>query len=411
MPAARARHSQPATSRPNLLALTSLLALTAGSATALATTATTLAAQPGLSTAGDPALSSPSMSPTPQAPSVPKVSPGVSTTLGTMSRDQERSYWSANRRRETAERDLNRIRREHFQSIRAEVRQRGIQKLRDYTEPSLFPLLISVFKDEKADVRLAVLDHLASLKTDEADAMLTWLTLHDRDETMRAEAHARLKARHAAWPIELRAKGGLPDAVRSTLLVSFGSEDQDEIKLAGTLARDLKAYSIIPILIQAQMGQVGTAGGGGGLGAPTGKSLGMFKADDGSALAWILVGRQVSYVADLTPVTSANAVAFDPQIGVVTEGVILRIIDAVVLAYRVEIHNQLLGLASDLTGKSTANLGWDTGKWQTWWAEQGEPALSKLAAAQTAEEAQRAAKSAPAPSTTSPSSPSPSPKP
>jgi len=137
----------------------------------------------------------------------------------------------------------------------------------------------------------------------------------------------------------------------------------------------MKLYEIIPALIQAQLGQVGPAAGGGGPSISSGTGSG-YRVDDGSGIAWILIGRQVAYVADLTPVVASNAVAFDPQLDVVIEGVVIRVIDAVVYAYRIEIHNQLLGLAGDAAGKPLDALGWDQAKWQSWWKDDMQPRLA-----------------------------------
>ena len=77
------------------------------------------------------------------------------------------------------------------------------------------------------------------------------------------------------------------------------------------------------------------------------------------------VSEQVAFVSDLQPVVGDNAVAFDPTISVASEGVFLRVIDAYVITYRVEVHNALVALSTEgWGGESTASLGWDGKKWQ-----------------------------------------------
>ena len=73
------------------------------------------------------------------------------------------------------------------------------------------------------------------------------------------------------------------------------------------------------------------------------------------ALADILVATQQAFVQDLQPVVGDSAVGFDPELGVVTSGTILRVMGAYVVTYRTEVHNSLVGLSSRAWGgRSTA---------------------------------------------------------
>jgi len=64
-------------------------------------------------------------------------------------------------------------------------------------------------------------------------------------------------------------------------------------------------------------------------------------------------------------------------LGVVTEGVILRAIDAVVVNYRIDIHNALVSMTTDEWGQSTEYLGYDPAKWYAWYNEQFVPHMRK----------------------------------
>jgi hypothetical protein len=358
--------------RPAAPALALALALAAGAA------APALAQPKAPAASGQPSTPANASTPTPSAlaQKPEDVRKGLPVALGTVTAEQEKRFWAISRARETAERDFNRIRMQHFQTGRKELRRVGIAKLRDVTDSALFPLLLSVFASEQRDVREAILDHLADLKTDDGDATLAWAAVHDKDEWFREQAIIRLKARQKTWT-------DVPSGVTSSVLAGFGSSEDATIRFAGATAVNLKLYGVIPLLIQAQLGQLGAAPQGGGVNAGVSSGSGL-RFDDGSAISWILIGRQIAYVSDLTPVTAAGAVAFDPQLSVVTEGVVIRVIDAVVLAYRVEIHNQLVALASDAAGKPMDKLGYDVPAWEKWYTTELQPQLAAKATAPAA---------------------------
>lgn len=266
----------------------------------------------------------------------------------------------ANRRRVELERELNRIRTRYFANIRnTEIRQAGLSKLREFTDPAAFPSLLKVFRREKEDVRGAILDHLADLGTEQADATLAWAAVFDHDAGFRAAATDRLIRR-------ARGAGGEPSFyVKSVIARGLASGVDGEVSSAARLAEALRLYEAIPMLINAQIsGRAARVGGGGG----------------DASLASILIGKQQAFVADLTPVVGDSAVAFDPTLDVVTEGVYLRVIDAVVLTYRVEVHNALVGLSSAAWGRPTDGLGWDNAAWHEWYAKELKPHLDRVEA-------------------------------
>jgi hypothetical protein len=255
--------------------------------------------------------------------------------------------------REQQEKELKKIRAKYFKGVRnTETRQVGILKLREFTDAAIFPSLISLFQEEDADTQSAVLDHLRDLRTDEADASLAWAAVFGKSKGFRDLATTRVRERVGETKTV---------SERIKWVVSLGLRDRsnEQVTAAAQLASGLKLYEAIPMLINAQVG-MGTG--------PT-------RADDGGdpALAYIIVGTQHAYVADVTPVVGNNAVAFDPRLGVVTDGVVLRIIDAVVVTYRVEVNAALIDLSSAGWGQSTAQLGWDQKAWRMWYANQFVP--------------------------------------
>lgn len=262
------------------------------------------------------------------------------------------AYAASQKRRSELERELRRIRMSYFSGIRnTEVRQVGIAKLREYTDPAIFPSLLKIFERDGSDVRTAILDHLQDQRSPLADATLAWAAMFDSGRAHREAAARRLLER-------ARETGEVSLYVRSAIAKGLRSGVHDEVSAAAQLANTLNLVDAIPLLINAQIqgAQIGQGGGGGE-----------------TSLAYILVGQQQTFVADLTPVVADSAVAFDPTLGVVTDGVILRIIDAVVLTYRVEVNNALIGLSSRAWGQPTRRLGWDNRGWVDWYVKEFRP--------------------------------------
>jgi len=75
-------------------------------------------------------------------------------------------------------------------------------------------------------------------------------------------------------------------------------------------------------------------------------------------------------------VVADSAVAFDPTISVITDGVILRVMDASVVSYRTAVHRSLTSLSGRAWGKSTEHLGYDQDAWRTWYNEELLPHLA-----------------------------------
>lgn len=269
-------------------------------------------------------------------------------------------YAEAQKRRLVIEREFKLIRAKHFRNIRGtEMRQAGIAKMKTYDEPVLFPSMLEIFGNEGPDVQGALLDHWSDLNLDEADATITWTAVFSKDKSFREAAKQRLLAKAKAND------GHVSNRIKSVIAIGLKKQRTSEVVAAAELARDLRLFDAIPMLIAAQaVGQAaGTSAGFGGGG----------EGDD-SALAYIVVGRQVAFVSDLTPVVGDNAVAFDPTLAVATEGVVMRVMDAFVVTYRIEVNSALIGLANaGWDGRSTAPLGWNGRAWREWYVRQFLP--------------------------------------
>lgn len=264
-----------------------------------------------------------------------------------------RSYAAQQKKRVEVERELKKIRFQHFGSINnVEIRQAGIAKLRAYTEPASFPSLVEVFRDEKDDVRRAVLDHLADQKSDEGDACLAWIAAHDKSAELRTAATARVATR-------VQEAGRVSPRIALVVYGALRSSNESIIAQGAQLASGIGMHEAIPWLISAQLGSAPAAGA-------------TERAGTGD-LAWIMVGQQIAFVSDLTPVVADSAVAFDPQLSVVTEGVLLRVHDAAVLTYRYEVHNALIDLSSRDWGRPTNGLGWNQEGWRDWYTKEYLP--------------------------------------
>ena len=261
-----------------------------------------------------------------------------------------RAYAAQQKQRLEVERELKKLRLKHFGSItNVEIRQAGISKLSEYTDPAIFPSLVEIFHDEKDDVRFAVLDHLADQRSEEADVCLAWIGVHDKSPELQAAATKRVATRVS------ETGGTVPSRIALVVYTALRSSNESVIAGGAQFAQGIGFTNAIPWLISAQLGRVQS------------------EPDRDGDLAWIVVGKQVAFVSDLTPVVAESAVAFDPQLSVVTEGVLLRVHDAVVITYRTEVHNALIGLSEHDWGRATRQLGWDQDAWREWYTKEYVP--------------------------------------
>ncbi len=252
------------------------------------------------------------------------------------------------------ERELKALRHKYLRAS-GEMRQIGLSKLREYAgEPDLYPVLLEIFGREDDEVRSAVLDMIMEQDSPEGDITLGWAALHERDPWMREQAMNRLKARVD------ENHGKVEQGIVYILAHRLLERDPRYLGRAASMADNLSIVQVIPHLIQGQVG---------GGGAPRDR-----QGDKG----WILIGRQVGFVSDLTPIVADSAVGFDPTISVVTEGALLRIQDGVVTTYISEVQVPLMRLGSRAIGYDLADrkFGYDQEKWWSWYYEELVPTLA-----------------------------------
>jgi len=274
-----------------------------------------------------------------------------------------RAYASAQKKRIDVERDLKKIRMMHFRNTKSQSkRQEGIVKLYDFTDPALDPSLIEIFAKEKPDVRTAILDMFADRRAESGDTSLAWVAVFDDEPEIRMAAADRLRRRMS------EEGGSLTDAARLVVYEGLRSGNPKSKAAAADLANLLGIVEAIPWMIASQVSGAAVGGGAG-----TGR-----KGD----LAWIAVGTQQAFVSDLTPVVGPFAVAFDPELSVVTSGTLLRINDAVVIEYHLDIHNALIDMSSRLSESDTRPLGWNLPAWRDWYAKDFLPMWAKKAEAE-----------------------------
>lgn len=287
-------------------------------------------------------------------------------------KDGLNAYRNVKRERKDLIREFNRLKREYFRAHKnVEMRQLGISKLREYTDPETYPALLEVFRRDHEEVRGAILDMLADQQTDEADSALCWAAIFDKDESFRAQALERLAER-------AEKNKGASERIVYIVAEAIKRPNNDVRGAAAKVADLLNITQVIPHLIAAQAGPSRSGGSG----------------SDGDK-GWIMIGRQIGFVSDLQPVVADSAVAFDPQLDVLTEGVLIRVTDASVITYHTEVHSALLGLAERSWGQDLDYLGYDRDRWARWYVDEYTPAMdARKAAAEAQQAADQAAASA-----------------
>ena len=244
------------------------------------------------------------------------------------------------------------IRHKHFGDVKIQsIREAGISLLREFTDPAAFAPMIEELKREKDDVRLAVLDHFAQ-HGDEGQAALAFVAIYDESAAMRNEALRRMVS-PASEPVRYVLNG----ALRST---------KDQVaNAAANLAGSLNVIQTIPLLIFAQATATQADGAGEG------------------DLAWVAFQTQRAFVAGLQPVVGDASGAFQPIMGVVSEGVVLRVMDAVVISYRTEVHDALVNMTTSDWGQPTEPMGYNIQAWWDWYDKQYVPYKNEQAKSDT----------------------------
>jgi hypothetical protein len=251
------------------------------------------------------------------------------------------------------ERQVTIIAHKHFGSVKVDaIRQEGIQKLKEFTDPASFRPMFDVLKKEKDDIRLAMLDHFAS-RDEQGHAALAHVAIHADDAPLRHEAAKRIPT-----PISKPVLRELDKALRSPKHLVANN--------AGSLAGILNAVEAIPLLIFAQATRDAQP------------------AEQGD-LAWIAIQTTTVYVANVTPVVGDNSGGFAPVLGVLREGVLMRVQDAFVINYRMDVHNSLVNMANAETGENTEPMGYNMREWWAWYNKVFVPKHNaKVAAAEAA---------------------------
>ena len=213
-----------------------------------------------------------------------------------------------------------------------------------------------MFRDEDGDVQRALMGVFDQSKTPQGDGALVIQAISAKETSVADDAVKALKGKADE-------KGNIPQAAKNILFRAIQGGNEAQITAAAGLARNLSLFDAIPFLIPAQVAGNNNQGG-------------TRKGD----LAYIAIGTQTAYVADLTPVVSESAVGFDPTLGLVNEGTLLRIRDAAVVTYRSTVNIVLNDLGGQLTG-ARPGLGYDMRQWKTWYDTQYVPAMAKRAEA------------------------------
>jgi hypothetical protein len=274
--------------------------------------------------------------------------------------------------RARAKATLGEIRRLHFGNVPSvESRQIGVGKLAQFTEPRTFSLLIKELSEERPDIRGALAQHFASLKTDQADAALAAIAVFDRNDKVRALATDLLNTRIVqAWHAQERDPR---DPIRPSRMIqevmAKGLESRSiaAVETSAAIADRFGVHEALPLMIHALNRQAGGGGGGGGGG-------GVLPA---RGQIWIVT--QTAFVSDLTPVVADGSVGFDPTMSVVSYGAVLRVLDAVVTISRPQISTSLVSLSSGAWGgQDTSYLGQDAMSWAKWYAYDFMPYREKL---------------------------------
>lgn len=282
------------------------------------------------------------------------------------------------KRRAEAEKQLNIIRFHHFgDKGKVEVRQAGIAKLRDITDEAAFPGMLEILGREKADVVRAVCDHLMDINTDESWATLAYASFYGKTPLLRDEARTRFAKFKA-----LNDDTGPKTTKVLWDTIEIGTKEQ--AANAATMVQQLGLIKMIPALINGQI--ISPTGGGGG----------------GGYIATLVVGTQRAFVQDVEPVVGDGAIAFDPVPGVITEGTVLAVNDAVItIETNPVVHTVLLDMTRQAAGVDMARLGHNREAWHQWYYTQGIALIQKRQAAAAAAEADAAAPTKPAPAPTS----------
>lgn len=233
------------------------------------------------------------------------------------------------------------IRTKHFGQIKVKkIRDEGIAQLSEFTDAAAFGAMIRELERETDEIRLAMLDHFAK-QGQEGQAALAWVAIYDFNAAMQNEATRRMTE-----PVS--------EPVRYLLDRALRSKKHEVANSAASLAGSLNVLEAIPLLIFAQ-------------------AVGERTDADVGDLAWIAIQTQTAFVSGLTPVVGDNTGAFQPIISTLSEGVVMRVVDAVVISYRTTVHDSLVNMTSGDWGQPTEPMGYNIKAWWDWYNTQYVP--------------------------------------
>ena len=234
------------------------------------------------------------------------------------------------------------------------IREIGLEAIRQHHGPASLFAMAEVFRREREDVRETVVSHLAG-QGEIGQAALVFIAVHHEDADWRRRAVASCRR-----PLEPPALAVLEDA--------FRRGRSQTIERAASASASLDVARMIPHVIVAQYASS--------------------ERRERGDLAWIAIGTQQAYVQNLIPVVGSRSGAFQPVPGLITEGFVLRVTDAVAVSYRTEVHRVLVEMASGRTDVDTGGYGWDYSRWRDWFNGKVLPSLRREVA--VAEAADRA---------------------
>lgn len=220
------------------------------------------------------------------------------------------------------------------------ARAAGLEELRSVRDPAAFESMYDAVRGKGDDAMLAVLDAYAR-GGEAGQHALASVAIADGRDAIRAEATRRITT-----PVCAPVLAAIDQGLRGG--------DHDRVDRAGVLAGAVHAVESIPALIFAQVATGSTSGGAGRPSSTSGDR------------AWIAIGTTTSYVQNVVPVVGDNSGAFQPVIGQLIEGVVMRVQDCAVTIYHGGVHDSLVAMSSYDTGTDTSNLGWDMAAWARW---------------------------------------------
>jgi hypothetical protein len=155
-------------------------------------------------------------------------------------------------------------------------------------------------------------------------------------------------------PIGTRASDALPKTLSTAALAEIarqlGSSRELHVNRAAALASAHAAAELIPALVSAQY-------------APP-------RAQQKGDEAWIAIGKTVHYVQNVIPIVGGASTSFQPVIGTVYEGSLLRVMESKVEIFRTEVHDSLAAVIEETTGQPAPPFGYDSDRWMVWYRDE-----------------------------------------